>query len=176
MWSNTILYVKKVARWKTLHLIRKECFVSCPGPRVYINLSAKKRSSALGFCRNNICDASQLDRKKAPSKIGLKFNSILRFCSCPPPLQAKHTVTPQEKVLNTKKPSTTPTQGHKHQSGHSLNFSWNPGTTLKSMMNAKLSRHGFWPCRENGLIKKIQTIPHNLCVSFKSASPYWGLG
>ena len=28
----------------------------------------------------------------------------------------------------------------------------------------------FWHCHENGLIKTIQTIPHNLYVSFKSAS------
>ena len=35
-------------------------------------------------------------------------------------------------------------------------------TTLQSMMNAKLSLHGFWHCHENRLIKMIQTIPHNL--------------
>ena len=35
-------------------------------------------------------------------------------------------------------------------------------TTLQSIMNAKLSKHGFWHCHENGLIKTIQTIPHNL--------------
>ena len=33
-------------------------------------------------------------------------------------------------------------------------------TTLQSIMNA--SKHGFWHCHENGLIKTIQTIPHNL--------------
>ena len=43
------------------------------------------------------------------------------------------------------------------------------------MMNAKLSPHRFWPCHENGLIKTIQTIPHNLYLSFKSASLYCGL-
>ena len=43
-------------------------------------------------------------------------------------------------------------------------------------MNAKLSLHGFWPCHENGLIKTIQTIPHNLYVSFNLASLYCGLG
>ena len=43
------------------------------------------------------------------------------------------------------------------------------------MMNAKLSLHVFWHCHENGLIKTIQTIPHNLYVSFKSASLYCGL-
>ena len=48
-------------------------------------------------------------------------------------------------------------------------------TTLQSMMNAKLSPHMFWPCHENGLIKTIQTIPHNLYVSFKLASLYCGL-
>ena len=48
-------------------------------------------------------------------------------------------------------------------------------TTLQSMMNAKLSQHRFWPCHENGLIKTIQTIPHNLYVSFKFASLYCGL-
>ncbi len=48
-------------------------------------------------------------------------------------------------------------------------------TTLQSMMNAKLSLHGFWHCHENGLIKTIQTIPHNLYVSFKLASLYCGL-
>ena len=40
-------------------------------------------------------------------------------------------------------------------------------TTLQSMMNAKLSLHRLWPCHENGLVKTIQTIGHNLCVSFK---------
>ena len=40
------------------------------------------------------------------------------------------------------------------------------------MMNAKLSLDRFWPCHENRLIK---TIPHNLYVSFKSASLYCGL-
>ena len=49
-------------------------------------------------------------------------------------------------------------------------------TTLQSMMNAKLSPHRFWPCHENGLIKTIKTIPHNLYVSFKSPSLYCGLG
>ena len=48
-------------------------------------------------------------------------------------------------------------------------------TTLKSMMNVKLSLHGFWHCHENGLIKTIQTIPHNIYVSFKLASLYCGL-
>ena len=35
-------------------------------------------------------------------------------------------------------------------------------TTLQSMMNAKLIKQRFWHCYENGLIKMIQTIPHNL--------------
>ena len=42
-------------------------------------------------------------------------------------------------------------------------------------MNAKLSLHGFWYCHENGLIKTIQIIPHNIYVSFKLASLYCGL-
>ena len=42
-------------------------------------------------------------------------------------------------------------------------------------MNAKLSLHRFWHCHENGLIKTIQTIPHNLYVSFKLTSLYCGL-
>ena len=42
-------------------------------------------------------------------------------------------------------------------------------TTLQSLMNTKLSPHRFWPCHENGLIKTIQTISHNLYVSFKLA-------
>ena len=49
-------------------------------------------------------------------------------------------------------------------------------TTLQSKMNAKLSPHRFWLCHENGLFKTIQTIPHNLHVSFNLASLYWGLG
>ena len=48
-------------------------------------------------------------------------------------------------------------------------------TTLQYVMNAKLSKHRFWHCHENGLIKTIQTIPHNLLVSVKSASLYCGL-
>ena len=51
-----------------------------------------------------------------------------------------------------------------------------PATTLQSMLNAKLSWYGFWHCHENRLIKTFQTIPHNLYLSFKSASLYWGLG
>ena len=35
-------------------------------------------------------------------------------------------------------------------------------TTLQSVMNAKLRKHRFWHCREKGLMKTIQTIPHNL--------------
>ena len=46
------------------------------------------------------------------------------------------------------------------------------GTTLYSILNAKLSQHKFWHCHENRLIKTIQTIPHNLYVSFKSAFLY----
>ena len=34
-------------------------------------------------------------------------------------------------------------------------------TTLQSMMNAKLSKQR-WHCHENGLIKTMQMIPHNL--------------
>ena len=48
-------------------------------------------------------------------------------------------------------------------------------TTLQSKMNAKLSPQRFWACHENGLIKTIQTIPHNLYVSFKLTSLYCGL-
>ena len=40
-------------------------------------------------------------------------------------------------------------------------------TTLQYVMNAKFSKHRFWHCHENGLIKTIQTIPHNLYVSVK---------
>ena len=46
-------------------------------------------------------------------------------------------------------------------------------TTLQYVVNAKLSKHRFWHCHENGLIKTIQTIPHNL-VSFKLTSLYYG--
>ena len=52
---------------------------------------------------------------------------------------------------------------------------WVLPTTLQSMMNANSSPHRFWPCHENGLIKTIQTIPHNLYVSFILASLYCGL-
>ena len=34
--------------------------------------------------------------------------------------------------------------------------------TLQFIMNAKLSKQRFWHCYENGLIKTIQSIPHNL--------------
>ena len=43
------------------------------------------------------------------------------------------------------------------------------------MMNTKLSQQRFWDCYENGLIKTIQTIPHNLYVSVKLTSLYCGL-
>ena len=45
-------------------------------------------------------------------------------------------------------------------------------TTLPSMMNAKLSPHRFWPCHENGLIKTIQMIPHNLEISLLITKPF----
>ena len=48
--------------------------------------------------------------------------------------------------------------------------------TLQSVMNTKLSKHGVQHCHENGLNKTIQTIPHYLYVSVKSASLYCGLG
>ena len=43
------------------------------------------------------------------------------------------------------------------------------------MMNAKLSPQRFWSCRENRLLKMIQTIPHNLYVSVNLNSLYFGL-
>ena len=42
-------------------------------------------------------------------------------------------------------------------------------------MNTKLIPHRFWHRHENKLIKTIQTIPHNLYVSFKLTSHYCGL-
>ena len=48
-------------------------------------------------------------------------------------------------------------------------------TTLQSKMKAKLRKQRLWPCHKNGLIKTIQTIPHNLYVSFKLTSLYCGL-
>ena len=49
------------------------------------------------------------------------------------------------------------------------------GTTFQSLTNTKLSPHRFQPCHENGLIKTLQTIPHNLYVCFKLSSLYCGL-
>ena len=43
------------------------------------------------------------------------------------------------------------------------------------MMNAKLIKQRFWHCQENGIIKTIQTIPHNLYVSVKLTALYCGL-
>ena len=48
-------------------------------------------------------------------------------------------------------------------------------TTLRSMMNTKLSKQRFWHCHENGLINTILKIPHNLQVSVKLTSLYCGL-
>ena len=42
-------------------------------------------------------------------------------------------------------------------------------------MNVKLSKHRFWHCFENGLIKMIQMIPQNQYVSVKLTSLYCGL-
>ena len=39
----------------------------------------------------------------------------------------------------------------------------------------KLCQQRFLLCHENGLIKTIQTIPQNLCVSFKSAFIYYSI-
>ena len=43
------------------------------------------------------------------------------------------------------------------------------------MMNVKLIKQRFQHCYENGLIKTIQTIPHNLHVSVQLTSLYCGL-
>ena len=48
-------------------------------------------------------------------------------------------------------------------------------TTLQSMVNAKLSKQRFRHLCENGLIKTIQTIHHNLYMSVKLTSLYCGL-
>ena len=56
--------------------------------------------------------------------------------------------------------------------GHGKLLSLILTTTLQSIMNDKLSQRIFWHCNENRLIKKIQTIPHNLQVSVKSDSIY----
>ena len=39
-------------------------------------------------------------------------------------------------------------------------------TLIQSMINARLSQQRFWRCHENGLVRAIQTIPHNLHLSF----------
>ena len=43
------------------------------------------------------------------------------------------------------------------------------------MINVKVSHQRFRYCYENGLIKTIQTILHNLYVSVKLTSLYCGL-
>ena len=43
------------------------------------------------------------------------------------------------------------------------------------MMNSKLSKQRFWPFHENGFIKTIQSIPHNLYVRVKLTFLYSGL-
>ena len=43
------------------------------------------------------------------------------------------------------------------------------------MINTKLSKQRFRHYYENGLIKTIETIPHNLYVSVKLTSLYCGL-
>ena len=48
-------------------------------------------------------------------------------------------------------------------------------TTLQSLMNAKVSQHKFWHCHENGLIKTIKMIPHNLYLNVKLTFLYCGL-
>ena len=45
-------------------------------------------------------------------------------------------------------------------------------TTLKSLMNAKLSKRRFIHCYENGPMKTIQTTPNNLYVTLKLAPLY----
>ena len=47
-------------------------------------------------------------------------------------------------------------------------------TVLPFLMNAKLMKQRFWSDHENGVIKTIPTIPHNLYESFKSDSLYAG--
>ena len=48
-------------------------------------------------------------------------------------------------------------------------------TTLQYLTNTKVSQHRFSLCYENGLIKMIQTIPHNLYLSVKLTFFYCGL-
>ena len=59
---------------------------------------------------------------------------------------------------------------------HSIFVATEDLTTLQSIMNAIFSQRRFWHCNENGLIKTIQMIPHNLYVSVKFNSLYCGLG
>ena len=42
-------------------------------------------------------------------------------------------------------------------------------TTSQPIKNAKLSQQRFWHCYGNGLMKTIQTNPHNIYVGFKLA-------
>ena len=51
-----------------------------------------------------------------------------------------------------------------------------PAATFQSLMSTKLCQHRFLPCHERNLIKTVPMLPHNLYVSFKSASLYCGLG
>ena len=64
------------------------------------------------------------------------------------------------------------TQQRSHKIKYKYRLTFIPVKTLQSIMNAKLSQDGFWHCHENGLIKTIGTIPHNLLVSVKSAFFY----
>ena len=51
----------------------------------------------------------------------------------------------------------------------------NCSTILQFVMNVKPNQQRFEYHHENGLIKMIQTIPHNLYVSVKLTSLYCGL-
>ena len=59
-----------------------------------------------------------------------------------------------------------------HTSGSILELFVFHVTTLQSKGNAKLSKQRIWHFYENGLIKTIQTPPHNLYVSVKLISLY----
>ena len=45
---------------------------------------------------------------------------------------------------------------------HSIKTKLKHNPPVYAMMNAKISQQKFWHCHENGLIKTIQMIPHNL--------------
>ena len=128
--------------------------------------SGRSRQWPPHFCGfendTRLCNSKPGPHENWVTFLTTQWNSMRRFNLSFRPLKTHDTVTYW--------PTSVNQSWFESDFAHAL-----PTTTLQSKMNAKLNPHRFWPCHENGLIKTIPMIPHNLYVSFKLTSLYCGL-